>query len=89
MSRGKRKLADGASISEHARRLRQRPGWDPGGRREELHQEVRRRLGELRVDEIAQRAASCEACARAQGESGDAGALCREHLAQAMGFTPA
>ena len=85
MSRSKHRLADGASIAEHARRLQQRPGWDPEGRREAPDQTLQRQLGELRVSEVTEQSQGCADCSRVREAQHDPGALCRAHLAQAMG----
>lgn len=86
MSRRTRKLQDGASIAEHARRLRQRAGWDPAalaGRQEERLEQSR---DDLRRQETYDDAARCEACAQLRDTRQDPEALCEAHLAQALGF---
>jgi hypothetical protein len=87
MSRSKHRLADGASIAEHARRLKRRAGWDPAGQRADSARAINEQLGALRVTQATQEAQACEACAREREAQADPGALCREHLSQAMGLS--
>lgn len=81
-----RKLDDGASVAEHARRLRSRPGWDPsrvvGNGTAVLRDELRM----LSLTEERLAPPDCPACREQQRASGDSTALCRDHLARVMGL---
>jgi hypothetical protein len=86
--RGRTKMEDGASIAEHARRLRDRPGWNPDAVLAGRGQELEHELSALRQQETAVESESCDACESVRIETGDPTALCRHHLALAMGLTP-
>ncbi len=73
-------------MAEHARRLRARPGWNPEAKQDEPG--LVERLGELRSDETLERAKLCPDCAELRRRGEDPSALCRDHLAQALGLEP-
>lgn len=84
----KNKQEDGASIAEHARRLRAKPGWNPQSLSadQELPQaleqlQVTRRLSENSADQT-----DCADCQKLRHQSHDPQALCRRHYALVLGF---
>lgn len=63
------------------------PGWRPGPSGEKFDGErTEKLLSDLRVEDAAEAAAACDACAAAQQKSGDPTALCRAHLQKALGL---
>ncbi len=74
------------AIAEGVRALRDRPGWDPRRFQAESRTErVKRSLEDARVSEALSDADQCPACKELR-DQGDAGALCQEHLREAMGL---
>ncbi len=74
-------------VAEGLRQLKAKPGWDPSARPRSTPQDALRELGQADRTEGAYGAAEgCEACRTLRNEEGDEGALCAEHLAEAMGF---
>ncbi len=57
-----------------------RVGFSPRSDEERLREAVQT----LRNEDVYEAAAACEACEKSRKESGDATALCAEHLARAM-----
>ena len=84
--RSQHKLDDGASVAEHAARLRARPGWDPAAGLADPSAERQRQLGALHAAAVLQQADDCEECATVRASSADASALCPVHLARALGL---
>ncbi len=78
------KLQDGASVAEHARRLRARPGWNPHNMAAATnHAEA---LEQIRVEQKMQQLGDCPDCQKLREETRDPQALCRRHLADLLGF---
>ena len=61
--------------------LRARPGWDPSQRATDAPIEAA--IQADRTEQVYGSAVSCDGCARERGATGDATALCDEHLALA------
>ena len=75
------------SINRQAKRLQQRPGWNPHEHSSSSYrQRIRQSIEDERVHGAFDAAATCEACAEARKVQNDSEALCEEHLRQAMGL---
>ncbi|GMV44322.1 MAG: hypothetical protein AMXMBFR64_60380 [Myxococcales bacterium] len=79
MSRGSK------AIKAAARSLRSRPGWDPQRRASETdEQRLASAMQAHRNEGVYESAGACAACGELRAETGDATALCDEHLAAAL-----
>ena len=85
MSAAKKTLDDGASVAEHARRLRQRAGWDPAALDAERGQRLEHQRSQLRIAEVDQLSQDCTDCANLRASGEDDTVMCRRHFAQALG----
>ncbi|MFH1811988.1 MAG: hypothetical protein ABIJ09_24835 [Pseudomonadota bacterium] len=84
--KGRSKLEDGASVAEHARRLRGRPGWDPAGVLAGRDDALQQQLDSLRSTQALDAAEACDDCLRERVKGSDSSALCPAHLARALGL---
>ncbi len=84
MVKSKREIKRG--IKDDLRALRAKPGWDPSRfQREPYEDRLRNAVEHDRLERLWQDAAGCPNCQELRTSTGDAEALCREHLARAMG----
>ena len=74
-------------IEREARRLKDSGKLDPSRVVSETPEEQLRALNqEVRTERVLHAASECPYCARERREKHDVTALCREHLAAALGF---